>query len=67
MCYAENCEISSDGGDSGNKKYKGGYFGVYCEAWWSLCLATEWNLEAGGQFCVDVFSQRCFGFFNNDV
>jgi hypothetical protein len=46
-------KLSSDGGDSGNKKFKRGYGGV----WWSLRLPGLWNLESGGRFCACDFPE----------
>jgi hypothetical protein len=44
-------KLSSDGGDSGSKKYKQGYGGV----WQSLCLTGICSLGSGGWFCVGAF------------
>jgi hypothetical protein len=38
---------SSDGGDSGSKKSKRGYSGVYGGVWRSLRLAGVWNQAVG--------------------
>jgi hypothetical protein len=45
-------KLSSDGGDSGSKKYKQGYGGV----WRSLRLCG--SLESGGRFCVGEFGRN---------
>jgi hypothetical protein len=51
---------SSDGGDSGSKKFELGCGGV----WRSLCLAGVSSLESGGRFCVILY---CVIFYNNRI
>jgi hypothetical protein len=51
-------KLSSEGGDSGNKKCKRGYGGAYDEVWRSLLLAGIWSLESGGQVRVEAFGRN---------
>jgi hypothetical protein len=44
---AETLKLSSDVGDSGNKKCKRGYGGTYGRVWWSLPLAGVWSQVVG--------------------
>jgi hypothetical protein len=39
--------LSSDSGDSDNKKCKRGYGGAYGGVWWSLRLAGDWSQAVG--------------------
>jgi hypothetical protein len=51
-------ELSSENGDSGNKKCIGGYGGAYSGVWQSLRLVGVWSLESGGRFCVRAFDRN---------
>jgi hypothetical protein len=42
-----NLKLSSDGGDSGSKKFKRGYDGAYGAAWRSLLLARICSRAVG--------------------
>jgi hypothetical protein len=48
-------KLSSDDGDSGSKKYKGGYDGAYGGDWRSMRLAEIWQ-ESGFSRLEDVFT-----------
>jgi hypothetical protein len=45
-------KLSSDGGDSGSKKYKRGYGGGLAES------AFDGSLGSGGRFCVGAFARN---------
>jgi hypothetical protein len=47
-------KLRSDGGDSGNKKCKRGYGGV----WRSVRLAKVWSLQSGDRFCIGAFGRN---------
>jgi hypothetical protein len=57
-CAVRRCgnklKLSSDGCDSGRKKYKLGYGSV----WRSLSLAGVWSLESRVLFCVGAFRRN---------
>jgi hypothetical protein len=55
-CDAEK-KLNSDGGDSGSKKCKLYYGGVYSGVWRSLRLAGDGSLESGSRFCVGAFGR----------
>jgi hypothetical protein len=50
----EKLRLSSNDGDSGSKKCKRGYGGV----WRSLRLTGVWSIESGGRFCVGAFGRN---------
>jgi hypothetical protein len=55
-------KLSSDGGESGSKKYRRGCGGTYGGVWGSLRLAGLWSLESGGRFCIGTFYRNLASF-----
>jgi hypothetical protein len=45
--YGKKIKLCSDGGDSGSKKYKRDFGGVYGGIWRSLFLAGVWSQVVG--------------------
>jgi hypothetical protein len=43
----QKLKLSSDGGDSGSKKYKRGYGGAYGGDYRNLCLVGVWSQAVG--------------------